>query len=47
MLFVLRRLEPRSRMDAGESAMVPDRALPLCRTMLPVNVYSEAFGCSQ
>jgi hypothetical protein len=47
MLLVLRRLEPRSRMEAGESAIVPERACALRRIMLPVNVYSEALGCSQ
>ena len=47
MLLVLRRLEPLSRMEAGESAIVPERACALRRMMLPVNVYSEALGCSQ
>ena len=47
MLLVLRRLEPLSRMEAGDSAMVLERAWPFCKMMLPVNVYNEAFGCSQ
>ena len=48
MLLVLRRLDPRSKMQAGDSASGPDLAIwSLWRTRLPVKVYSEALGCSQ
>ena len=47
-LLVLRRQDPRSRMEAGVMASVPDLA-PWSRwsTRFPVKVYSEALGCSQ
>ena len=47
-LLVLRRHDPRSRMEAGVMARVPDLATwSRWSTRFPVKVYSEALGCSQ